>query len=75
MKKLFALLLAVLSGGYVLLGPLPDPIPFLDEGLAVLIFVQSLAYLGMDVKRWLPGFARRAKQHPLHPREGPTVDV
>lgn len=55
MKKAFALLLAVLSGGYVFgLGWIPDPLPILDEGLALLIFVQSTAALGVDVRQWVP---------------------
>ncbi len=52
MKKLFALLVAVLSGLYlVVMVPTVDPFPFLDEGLATLIFLNALAALGIDLRK------------------------
>ena len=49
MRNLLALALAVLSGLYLLIMvPTLDPFPFLDEGLAGLVFLNALAYLGID---------------------------
>ena len=53
MKKLLAVLFALLSGLYLLLlGPIPEPLPFLDEGIALLVFLNCLAYLGLDLRRF-----------------------
>ena len=55
MRRRIAWMLAIFSGFYLLtIGVLPDPLPFLDEGVALLIFVRSMAYLGHDVKRLIP---------------------
>ena len=52
MKKLVALVLAVFSGLYlVVMLPTLDPLPFLDEGLATLIFLNALLALGIDPRR------------------------
>lgn len=78
MKRRLAWLLAGLSGVYLLVaGPIPDPLPFIDEATALVIFVNSMAYLGHDVRRWLP-FARRGKgaKPPVSKEHaGATVDV
>ncbi|NNC88902.1 MAG: hypothetical protein HKN82_10640 [Akkermansiaceae bacterium] len=52
MKKLMALVLTLASGLYLVFGWVPDPIPFLDEGAALLVFLNCLAYLGMDLRRF-----------------------
>lgn len=51
MKNLLALAVAIISGLYLLvMVPTLDPLPFLDEGLAGMIFLNALAYLGIDVR-------------------------
>jgi hypothetical protein len=55
MKRRLAFLAAVISGLYLLvIGPMPDPLPFVDEGIMLLVFVSSMKALGYDVTRWLP---------------------
>lgn len=73
MKKVIALIFAVLSGGYLLLGPVPDPLPFLDEGMAVLVLVKSLAVLGVDLSGFLPHLGKKTK--PGGKKGGRVIDV
>lgn len=73
MKKFIALIFAVLSGGYLVLGPIPDPLPFLDEGMALLVFVKSMAVLGIDLSRFLPFAGKKSK--PDGKKEGEVIDV
>ena len=74
MKRRIAWLLAVLSGIFLLV---PDPIPFIDEATALLVFVKSMVYLGYDVRRWIPFTGRRNgfKRSPFKGASGATVDV
>jgi len=79
MKRLFVWLVAILSGLYVLI-PLPwftpaDPIPFLDEGVALMIFLKSTSWLGYDLSRWLPFLRARGGKRPVQPNAGVTIDV
>lgn len=57
MKRRLVWGVAILSGLILLV---PDPVPFIDEGLALLMFVKSMAYLGHDVTRLIP-FMRKGR--------------
>ena len=74
MKKAFALLLAFLSGGYLLtLGIAPDPLPVVDEATALLILAKSLSVLGFDISRFIP-FLRKGSPRKRRDSSG-TIDV
>ncbi len=78
MKKAFALLAVLMSGGYLLtLGIAPDPLPFIDEATALLILVKSLSVLGIDISRFVPFLGRktRAQSPPESRASGQTVDI
>jgi hypothetical protein len=71
MKKLIALILAVVSGICLFI---PDPIPLIDEATALLIFVSSLGALGINISRFLPFFGKKTPKA-KGPKQGPVVDV
>ncbi len=76
-KKLIALLFALISGIYLLtmgiwVGP-PDFIPFIDEATALIIFVKAMGVLGVDLTRFVPFLGKKMKPSPKSP--GQTVDV
>ncbi len=74
MKRRFAWMLAISSGGYLLtIGLLPDPLPLIDEAAALLVFVKSMSYFGYDVRRWLPFLGKSGSRKAS--RGGSTVDV
>ncbi len=66
MKKLLAVLLALVAGAGMLI---PDPVPVLDEGLLLLVLLSSLAYLGLDVRSFF------GIKKPKEPKETRTIDV
>ncbi len=78
MKRRIAWLLAILSGLYLLtLGIMPDPLPFIDEGIALWIFVKATGHLGYDVTRWIPFLGKKkARATPAtQSASGPIIDV
>jgi hypothetical protein len=61
---------ALVSGVYLFgFGWVPDPLPFIDEGLALVIFLNALAYLGLDL-RGLFGMGKGKKEE-----ESSTIDI
>ena len=54
MKKLLGSMLAGVSGLYLAtLGIAPDLVPFIDEGIAFVIFINALSMLGLDLRRFV----------------------
>lgn len=74
MKKLVAMIFAFFSGAYVIFGWIPDPLPLIDEAVALAIFVRSMAVLGLDVTRLLPFIGRRSKTS-VAKDPGKVIDV
>lgn len=79
MKRKLAWIGAILSALYLLTaGPIPDPIPFIDEGVALAVFLKCALYLGYDLRKWLPFFGKTGKSHTKPKRKNPndvTIDV
>jgi hypothetical protein len=78
MKRRIAWLAAAASGIYLLVsGPIPDPLPFIDEATALLVFVNAMAFLGYDVRRWIPflGKGRKTAATPPKSPKDVTIDV
>jgi hypothetical protein len=76
-KKLIAFIFALVSGLYLMIwgpmiGPL-DPIPIIDEATALLIFVKSMAVLGIDLTRFVPFLGKKTKG--ANKASSPVVDV
>ena len=66
MKKFMAFILVLVSGAGMLV---PDPLPFLDEGVLLLILLSSLSYLGLDLRRF---FGMKGGKEP---KKSQTIDV
>ncbi len=80
MKRKLAWIGAILSGLYLLtVGLVPDPIPFIDEGVALAVFLKCTSSLGFDLRKWLPFFGKTSKSgrtsRTRRPHEGVTIDV
>jgi hypothetical protein len=70
MKKLLTLLLAAVSGTCLALDvAIPDPIPFIDEGVLLIVFLSSLAHLGIDLRRFFGVKGGKAAA------KGETIDI
>ena len=65
-KKFIAVVMVVASGVGMLI---PDPLPFLDEGVLLLVLLSSLAYLGLDLRKF---FGMKGSQESGQSR---TIDV
>ena len=60
-KRILLWFVAIISGLYLLLlGPILDPLPFLDEAAALAVFAFAMRALGYDVVRWIP-FVRQIR--------------
>jgi hypothetical protein len=79
MKRKLAWIGAILAGLYLLTaGPIPDPIPFIDEGVALAVLLKCTMFLGYDMRKWLPFFGKSAKSKPVRNNGKPksvTIDV
>jgi hypothetical protein len=83
MKRKLAWAGAIISGLYLLtIGPLPftvmDPLPFIDEAIALAFFLKCTSILGYDLRKWLPFFGKSAKPGPKKKRDDSkdvTIDV
>jgi len=63
MKKVFAVILLLAS---VFGLAIPDPVPFIDEGLLFIILINSLSMLGLDLRRFV-GMKSGKKKSPEKP--------
>lgn len=60
MTRFIAWLFAIASGLYLLImGPMIDPLPFVDEAMALAVFLKSTSYLGFDFRRFIPFLRQR----------------
>ena len=70
MKRKLAWFGAIISALYLLTaGPIPDPIPFIDEGLALAVLLKCASYLGYDLLKWLPFLAKKKNSEPAPKRK------
>lgn len=80
MKRKLAWAGAILSGLYlVTIGPLPfpmmDPLPFIDEAVALAFFLKCTSSLGYDFRKWLPFFGKNGRPKFSTKKRGADKDV
>jgi hypothetical protein len=79
MKRKLAWLGVILPTLYLLtIGLIPDPVPFVDEGIALFVLGRCAEYLGYDLLKWLPFLPKKKTYPPSSPRadhKGVTLDV
>lgn len=79
MKRKLAWLGVILSTLYLLtIGLIPDPVLFVDEGIAMFVLGRCAGYLGYDLLKWLPFLPKKKTYPPSSPRayhKGVTLDV
>jgi len=82
MKRLILWIVVLISGFYAFIaGPfIPDPLPFLDEAVALAIFLKATSALGYDVRRFLPfvgkkGGSANSRKSDASKAKDMTVDV
>lgn len=75
MKRKLAWIGVILSALYLLtIGILPDPIPLIDEGIALAVLLKCSSYLGYDLLKWLP-FLQKKKTYPASSRRRTTKNI
>jgi hypothetical protein len=55
-----------------------DPLPFIDEAVALAIFLKCTSYLGYDLRKWLPFVGKKGNSSPSPQAAGKkdiTIDV
>lgn len=61
MKRFILWIVVLISGFYAFIaGPfIPDPLPFIDEAVALAIFLKATSALGYDMRRFLPFLGKK----------------
>jgi len=76
MKKIIAIIFLAASGMGLLV---PDPVPFIDEGILIMVALNSLAYLGLDVRKLFgvkgKDFKKAKAENAKEGKDGQTIDV
>lgn len=80
MKRKLAWAGAIISGLYLLtIGPLPfpvmDPLPFIDEAVALAFFLKCTSVLGFDMRKFLPFLKKTNKPSVPTRTKDVTIDV
>lgn len=73
MRKVLAVILAAVSGTCLAFDiAIPDPLPFIDEGVLLVVFLSSLAHLGLDLRKF---FGVKGGKDGKAPGKGETIDI